>query len=155
MVPRRGNYGRRLADLTIYPPAELCYEPPPHEECEEFPNSYDLALGHRLGSRQIYLRGSSDLVYFSVWQSTKVDGQWVAVARIDCSHGTVHRHQFAADGGNRVTVLATIPNDHSFEFIDHWHPRAARIMEDEWEANYWRWHGDRERRQARNARQRL
>src|SRR5574342_591218 len=94
--PRRGE----LADLGIYP-GDDCYDPPPKTDCDVIPMSIDLDDGHRLGITRYYRRGTSVLTYFGVHQSVLVDETWFPVARIDCSHGMVHRHQFTRNGSNR------------------------------------------------------
>jgi hypothetical protein len=138
--PRKG----KLADMGVYPPDEECYEPPPYEDCEEFQTTIDLAPGHRLGTRQVYRAGTAELVYFAIWQSVLVDGRWQSVARIDCSHSTVHRHQFTRDGGNHRTDLERIPVDHGVDVVDRWYGPAEAMLQNEWEDNYRRWHGDSE-----------
>lgn len=135
--PKKGE----LVDMGVYPAGD-CYEPPPFEDCEEFSDSFDLAVGHRLGVRQVYIRGTSQLVYFAIWQSVDLDGKWHSVARIDCSEGTVHRHQFTRAGENRRTVLEVIPADHGQEVVDRWYSPAEAMLQNDWEDNYRRWHGD-------------
>ncbi|WP_157756632.1 hypothetical protein [Plantactinospora sp. KBS50] len=139
--PKKG----RLADMTSQPPGENCYEPPPDDECEEFAATIDLAPNVRMGTRLVYLRGTSQLVYFAVWQAIKLDGRWERVARVDCHHGTIHRHDFTRSGRNQVTVLAAIPvASGSSELLDRWCTQVESIMQNEWEANVRRWRDDRE-----------
>ncbi|MEU1585689.1 hypothetical protein [Micromonospora sp. NPDC005710] len=131
--------------MTIQPAEDECYEPPPDEECDEFSSTLDLAANVRMGTRQMYMRGTSELVYFAVWQSHKIDGRWEKVVRVDCHHGTVHRHDFARSGDNEMAVLDVIPvKGGTSEFLGSWCTRIELVMQNEWEANLRRWHGDKE-----------
>ncbi|MBX7265838.1 hypothetical protein KIF24_07205 [Micromonospora sp. Llam7] len=139
--PQKG----RLADMTIRPAGDDCYEPPPDEDCEEFPTVIDLAPNVRMGVRTTYLRGTSRMVYFAIWQAIKVDGKWENVARVDCHHGTIHRHDFTRQGDNHVVVLDVIPvAGGASEVLDSWCTQVELIMQNEWEDNLRRWRGDRE-----------
>ncbi|MDQ7903317.1 hypothetical protein RB614_02125 [Phytohabitans sp. ZYX-F-186] len=131
--------------MTIYPLADDdCYQPPPDHECEEFQHHIDLAPGHRMGFRQVYRRGTSQMVYFAIWQAVRQDEEWHPVARIDCSHGTVHRHQFTQLGENHRIVLVEIPVERGREVVDRWYEPAEAMMQNDWVDNIRRWHGDQE-----------
>lgn len=95
-----------------------------------------------MGFRQVYRKGTGEMVYFAIWQAIRHDDEWHPVARIDCSHATVHRHQFTRSGDNHRVVLAEIPMDHGQELVDRWYEPAEIIMQNEWEDNIRRWHGD-------------
>jgi hypothetical protein len=132
----------RLADMAIYP-RDDCYEPPPRGQIECLPASIDLDEGHRLGMTRYYRRGTSVLVYFGINQSVRLDegDGWRDVARIDCSHQQVHRHQFTRSGLNQTEVLEAITSQHGEEIINRWYGRAMHIMLEEWPDNLRRWEG--------------
>jgi hypothetical protein len=130
--PKRG----RLADMTIYPATpDACFVPPPSEACDEFQYSFDLAVGHRYGVRQVFRRGTTVVVYMAVWQATRVDGVWRQVTRLDSSHGYIHRHYFTAAGDEKVERIEDIVAIHADDVLDRWVSRAEDIMQNEWQAN--------------------
>ena len=126
--PRRGQ----LVDMTIQPTQPDCFEPPPPEDCEEIPYFIHADAGHLVGVRQVFRRGTSVVVYFAVWQSILVGGQWREVCRIDSAHGNVHRHDFTVgrDGKNvdsRV-ILEEITAQHAEEILDRWIKTAEEFF---------------------------
>lgn len=135
--PKRGS----LVDMGIYPNDE-CYQPPPAGDCESVPlPAIDLDEGHRIGFTRYYRKGTAVLIYFGINQSVRVGetDDWSDVARIDCSHGTVHRHQFTQSGLNRQEVLEDLTVQRGEQTINRWYERASRIMLEEWQENLRRW----------------
>jgi hypothetical protein len=133
--PKRG----KIADLTIQPQQEPGYEPPPTDECEE--QVWPLLLpepGHKLIIRQVWHRDR--MVDFAVVQVVRTDTGWQSVAKIDCSRGTIHRHQFDRAGEDLWDhrLIKVIPVD-GWDVVDEGYGLALAIMEDEWQENYRRW----------------
>lgn len=136
--PQRG----KLVSMAVVPPPDEPYMPPPDDECEEFTERILLMRGNRLSIRRRFRTGQNTVVEFGVNQVVRVDGGWVDVARIDSAHGEIHRHQFTASGGNRITTLERIPQRDGEELVDRWCAIAADMMENEWQENLGRWRGD-------------
>lgn len=138
---------RRLADMTIPPQPEPLYELPPTHECE----TYDgvrvglLVAGHELCIRFVIWTPRNLVVDFSVEQRMLHEGEWVAVARIDTKHRTVHRHQYSrADPQTDLydrRVLAPIPAIGGYELVNDWYRKATQLLDTEWEENVRRWKG--------------
>lgn len=135
---------RRLADMSASPPPDRPdrYERPPLEDCEEYKQTFDLAVGHKMGLRQRFLRGRNELVDFAVWQKTFDGGAWHDVVRIDCAHGEVHVHRYTRAGEEHRQVLEVIPPDGGPPVIDRWFTRAEGMMQNGWYENVGRWNGD-------------
>lgn len=136
--PQRG----KLVSMAIVPPPDEPYEPPPPDECEEFTERILLMRGCRLSIRRVFRIGQNTVVEFGVNQVVRIDGDWVDVARIDTAHGTVHRHDFTKDGGNHITTLEVIPSRGGEDVVDRWCVTAEKMMQNEWQENLGRWHGD-------------
>ena len=135
---RGGRPLRRLADMADRPPSGAAYRPPPRSACDEVVYPVAVEEGHELVIRQQIYRGK--IVDFSIQQRTLDDGQWHDVARIDCCHSTVHRHQTyrTATGRNDIVVIREIPSE-GWDVVNEAFATAMDVMEDEWEENLRRW----------------
>ena len=138
--PKKGQ----LADMTIHPPPDPVYLLPDPNECvdETWPEGLDPY--NELRARYV-LWESRLIVDFAITQVTLADDGWRKVARIDCAHGVIHRHQFKA--GSDVTVArieyAPIPTDEAgWVFVNDWYDQALKLMLDEWQESLRRWNGD-------------
>jgi hypothetical protein len=133
----------RLIDRSIKPSRDV-YKPPPFE----WEDTYPIYLtGDHDGSDSIVVRMGmyrGKVVDFSINQTTLVDGSPLDVARIDCCHGTIHRHQFHRDGTNvrDRAVLCEIPPDSGWEVVDKHYQLCLDLMNDGWQDNLRRWDGD-------------
>lgn len=141
---RKSPRSNRRRNVPANKPPRRGYVTPPMPDDEEFQYNLDLAAGNRLGVRQVFRRGTTDLVEMCVWQSIRVDGKWEEVSRIDCAHGHVHRHYFTRTGDSKIVPLEDLTQLHAKEALDRWVSRAEDIMKEEWEANVRRWNGDAE-----------
>ncbi|WP_433230537.1 DUF7718 family protein [Micromonospora sp. CA-248260] len=124
--------------MTTYPEEDV-YRRPTCPPAEEFPVDADLAPGHRLIMRPRIYKGR--VVDFALQQmARREDGDWVEVARIDCCHSTIHRHQFVADGTDIYDrrVIQQIPKD-GWEVVNAAFEPAVEAMMAEWEENVRRW----------------
>jgi hypothetical protein len=122
---------------------ETRYTPPPLDACN--PIKFDLHLpdaGHVLKIRAWAYRGK--VVDFAVTQVMFDGADSVNVARIDCSGGYIHRHQFDRNGIDLWDhrKIADIPVENGWEVVDRGYEEALVMMQDEWEGNLRRWHGD-------------
>jgi len=114
--------------------------PPPRSACDEVVYPVAVEVGHELVIRQQIYRGK--IVDFSIQQRTLDDGRWYDVARIDCCHSTVHRHQTyrTVTGRNDIEVIREIPSE-GRAVVNEAFTTAMDVMEDEWEGNLRRWSG--------------
>ncbi|MEV0006068.1 hypothetical protein AB0H28_27815 [Micromonospora sp. NPDC050980] len=93
-------------------PEEEVYRRPTCPPAEEELIDADLAEGHRIIMRPRWYKGR--IVDFALQQLTqREDGEWAEVARIDCCHSTIHRHQFTFDGKDLYDhrVIQQIPKE--------------------------------------------
>jgi hypothetical protein len=119
------------------------YTPPPAEACERFVFDFSLPeAGHVLKVRILTYRGK--VVDFAVTQILFDGADWVNVARIDCCHGYIHRHQFDRDGNDiwDHRKIMDIPHENGWEVVDRGYEEALDVMQNEWEDNLGRWHGN-------------
>ncbi|MBO0868731.1 MAG: hypothetical protein J2P15_09225 [Micromonosporaceae bacterium] len=139
---RGGRFARRLADMAIHP-AQRGYRPPPANQC--FTGTYTIwPMGtqndvHAVAVRYAVYQGL--YVDFSLNQICVVDGISRAVARIDCCHSTIHRHQFNQEGTDllRGEVICEIPAEGGVKVVHNHYQPCLDIMDDEWEDNFRRW----------------
>jgi hypothetical protein len=141
--PKKGS----LVDMSTAPPGDpLGYELPDPDECEEHPGGrIVLASGHELFAR-FTLWKDRLIVEFCVGQVIRQEDTWVAVARIDTCHGSVHKHQLFRKRPNdhlgQQHELARIPESNAWSFIDNWYLQALDHMQRHWTENLRRWrHG--------------
>lgn len=133
---------RRLADMTIYPPAPEPYVPPPPDECLEFVAPIVLARGHELRVRYLLWKDSF-VAEFATMQVTWHSGRWRQVGRIDTDHSKVHRHQLHEhnpdDTQGDIEDLAELSAEGGVELVDRWYVDALDLMENSWEEYLRRW----------------
>ncbi len=70
------------------------------------------------------------------------DGGETEVARIDCCHGIIHRHQFVKSTGEDIydrRPIATIPAADGWQVVHHGYDEAYEIMLSEFNENEKRW----------------
>ncbi|WP_146237497.1 DUF7718 family protein [Georgenia satyanarayanai] len=119
---------------------EAQYKPPPESACDVQVLPIELTETDRLHIRMAIYRGK--IVDFAIMQlSVRDDGEEVHVARIDCCHGTVHRHQYDRRGRDvyeRREIVA-IPATDGWEVVDAAYAEASETMFNEWEENLRRW----------------
>ena len=130
---------RGLVDMSEQV-AEYQYVPPPAHECE--PNHYVVPLAdeQRLEVQSWVQRGL--VVDFAIMQIVTDDqGVDIHIARIDCCHGTVHRHVFDARGEDTINgqVITVIPEKDSAKTVDSEYSLACDRMEAEWQENSRQW----------------
>lgn len=130
--------------MTIPPPPDPKYLLPDPEECEDKTWPVGLDPYNELRARFV-LWQERLIVDFAINQVTLIEDGWSDVARIDCFHGVIHRHQFQR--GSTATIarveFVKIPTDESgWAFVDSWYDQALKMMEDEWEQTLRRWNRD-------------
>ncbi|MFC8438018.1 hypothetical protein ACFUJT_07450 [Streptomyces griseoincarnatus] len=121
-------------------PEEAPYEPPSVPPAEEATWDIMIAPGEELRVRSRTLRGR--MVDFAIMQMTELGwGPWVEVARIDCCHGTVHRHLFTREGGvlKDHQTIRTLSVDASPQVIEEAFDISMEEFLAEWEENIRRW----------------
>ncbi|MFF9393243.1 DUF7718 family protein [Streptomyces griseoluteus] len=118
---------------------EKPYVPPPREVCtvETFP--IYITADDRLTIKQHVYKGK--IVHFAIMQDIREGDIWHHVARIDCCHGTIHRHQYnrAGDDIYDSRVITEIPADNGWSVVDAGYQVAQDAMFDEYEENLRRW----------------
>lgn len=140
MGKNRVAANRRLVDMSEPPTSNDTYTPPPEAACDvqEFPA--ELTDTDRLHIRMVSYRGK--IVDFAIMQlTTDPAGVEYHVARIDCCHGTVHRHQFDRKGNDVYDrrVIVAIPATNGWDVVDAAYADAFDAMFNEWEENLRRW----------------
>jgi hypothetical protein len=132
---------KRLVDMSTPPPPDPVYEPPEDAEEYEFPHESPRPETE-LKVRVRQYRGR--YVYFAIMQMLQVDGCWREIARIDCDHGYVHRHQFNSAGEDlwgRRRICDIPAGEEGQRIVDRMFHKCIRIMQDEVDENVGRWHG--------------
>lgn len=138
--PKRGQ----LADMTSQPPPDPGYLLPNPDDCEDHTWPVGLAPYNELRARYMLWRERL-IVDFAITQITLAEDGWRDVARVDCAHGVIHRHQFQHDSAQTVARIeyAKIPVDDSgWAFVDSWYYQALKMMQDDWQEALRRWNGD-------------
>ena len=139
MANNRNRKRRNLADMTA-DPGDSPYEPPSVPPAEEATWDIMIAPGEELRVRSRTLHGR--IVDFAIMQMTELGwGPWVEIARIDCCHGTVHRHLFTREGGvlKDHQPICMLPSDTSPDVIENAFDVAMDEFLAEWEENLRRW----------------
>lgn len=138
MTKYKGRSTRKLPDMSI-PPAELPeYKPPVGGEVMEYP--VDLGDGHNLLIRQVIYRGMT--VDFAIMQFHEIEGESRQIARIDCCHGSVHRHVMSRSGDDSIDgdVIQEIAVDQNpWSIVDGQFEPCLDKMQNEFLENYRRW----------------
>lgn len=138
----RGRFLRRLADLTVRPPADH-YRAPPDRLC--FKDQYSLDLSEEVTLTVVYKVFRGLIVHFVINHSVLANPKSINIARIDTCHGMIHRHQYDQAGVDLLDhqLIRVIPAGR-YDVVNEGFPDALAIMQNEWEANLRRWRGDAE-----------
>jgi hypothetical protein len=134
----KGTRRSRLADMATVPKQ---YKPPPSPPAIEMNSPMEITDTDTLKIRRVMYH--EKIVDFAIMQFTLEGDDWHQVARIDCCHSMIHRHQFTRDGRDLYDHLEikAIPADGG----DRWNVvhagyfDAYAIMFEEWEDNVRRW----------------
>ena len=115
------------------------YVPPPRDMCQIEVYPVEITPTDRLTIRQQIYRGK--IVNFAIMQDVLESGTWHQVARIDCCHGTIHRHQYNRDGIDLYDhrVIQEIPATRGWAVVDAGYVSAQDAMFNEYEENLRRW----------------
>lgn len=116
------------------------YEPPPVPPAEEAEWTILITSGEKLRVRVRTLHGRT--VDFAIMRMTELGwGPWVEIARIDCCHGTVHRHLFTREGGvlQDLRTIRVLPASIGPEVIEESFDIALDEFLAEWEEDLRRW----------------
>lgn len=128
----------RLADMTTVPKQ---YKPPGVPPAIERNYTLDITDTDMLKVREVVYR--KFIVDFAIMQLTWQAEDWQHVARIDCCHGMIHRHQFDQQGNNLDghAEIKVIPgeDDSRWEIVQDGYWAALGTMQEEWEENLRRW----------------
>lgn len=130
----------RLADMSIQPPPEPGYIPPGLDVATENVTPIDLGMDDQLVIRQRYYRGKT--VDFAIMQKIRIGQKWIDVARIDCCHSMIHRHQFNRQGVDVYDrrVIINIPAEEAgWDIVHAGYDDAYTAMLEEWDQNLERW----------------
>lgn len=141
---QKGKSNRKLPNMSGLGQAHTDdapprYTPPPRHECSivEFPVEINAQL--ESFSRIWVYKGR--VVDFAVMLFSVEHGDRVQVARIDTSHGEVHRHRLTVGQGTvgeRVHI-ATIPVEGGWDFVDQQYSAASAYISTQAEQLYRRW----------------
>jgi hypothetical protein len=122
------------------PPAKIYKPPPAHVGVVRKPWRLWLTSTDILVIRLHKYRGF--IVDFAIQQLLAIDGQEHQVARIDCTGGTIHRHQFVASTGSDIwdhRLIVEIPEEQPWAVITQHFAAARQVMIDEFTENVERW----------------
>ena len=121
------------------------YRPPPCPPAEEKNFRLELTDTDELHVRQVWYRDK--IVDFAIMQLVWEDGERVHVARIDCCHSMIHRHQFNQAGEDVFNhrQITAIPPDagNRWSIVHAGYYSALGTMYEEWADNLRRWRDDR------------
>lgn len=129
---------RRLVDMATIPKD---YKPPPVPPAVELNFKAEITETDELRIRQVVY--TEKIVDFAIMQLHWEGQCHHQVARIDCCHSMIHRHQFTRDGHDlydRLQIKA-IPADGGtrWNIVDAGYHEVLALMYDEWEDNLRRW----------------
>lgn len=133
---RRG----RVVDMSATEPRH--YKPPACPPAVESNFHLDITEDNMLHVRYQVWR---DLItFFAIMQLVLDEGEWKHVARIDCCHDMIHRHQFVRSDGRDIfdrQKIVTIPWDGGtrWNVVNSGYHDALGVMYEEWEENVRRW----------------
>ncbi|WP_035875861.1 DUF7718 family protein [Kitasatospora cheerisanensis] len=140
MANNGGKRRGRVVDMSAGEPAH--YKPPPCPPAVESNTRIEITDTDELRIRmQVY----KDLItFFAIMQMVWDDGEWKEVARIDCCHSTIHRHQFVLPDGRDIhdhQLIVEIPPDggERWSVVNDGYHKALAVMYEEWETNVQRW----------------
>lgn len=144
MVRKPGRAGERRLQRRAAAEAELNeprYEPPTAGECQVEEGIVYLAPDERFVHRVHYF--DHRMVDFCLEIQVRERDTWWPVARIDCTHGHIHRHQLTRSGENdHQTVLCRLPSDDNHEawkLVANQHELACADLDSKWDAYMKRW----------------
>lgn len=135
---RRQSVG--LVDMATRPEPPKPSQPPPASQCEVDETDSELSDTDRL-----YLRVHSyknRIVDFALMQYRKSAGEWIEILRIDCAHGSIHRHEFDPDGTERRIEMKAIPTGKTqqpWDVVDAGYQEAYDWMFDTWDERAKAW----------------
>lgn len=141
-MPQRPDR-RPVPDMTVHPAQPEAYRPPPDHACdvETFPISIT-ETDQLMVRLHLYRHRTVD---FAIMQLVRQDDTWVEVSRIDCCHGTIHRHQFDRTGVDLYDhkVIMDIPasRDDAWAVVGAGYDDALDVMMTEYDENLRRWRG--------------
>jgi len=128
----------RVADMTVVPKQ---YKPPSSPPAVEMNFPIELTDTDELRVRRLMYR--EKVVDFAIMQIVWEDGERAEVARIDCCHSMIHRHQFTKDGRDLYDHLEikSIPADGGdrWNIVHAGYFEALAAMQAEWADNLRRW----------------
>ena len=139
--PVANNSGKRRGRVTDMATVPKQYKPPACPPAVEMNFPIEITETDELRIRQLIYR--EKIVDFAIMQLVREDGLRSEVARIDCCHSMIHRHQFTKDGKDLYDHLEikAIPADGG----DRWNVvhagyfDALAVMQEEWAENLRRW----------------
>lgn len=133
--------GRRSVDMSVDEHQD--YEIPDHDDCDPVACDQDLGDADILRV-QFWTNADDFIVDFAIVQLTRGSSGWCEVARIDCYHSSIHRHQYVRGSDNDVykndprrEICQLSAGDH--ELVHEKYGEALEMMENEWEDNLRRW----------------
>lgn len=118
------------------------YKPPPCPPAVESNFPIEITETDKLHIRQQVYKDF--ITFFAIMQLVREGGEWKHVARIDCCHSMIHRHQFVRSTGLDIydhALIVAIPADGGdrWSVVNSGYHDALAVMWDEWEANVQRW----------------
>lgn len=135
---QKGGLQRKLPDLAIKPVEPPEYKPP--VGAQEWSYTQDYGDGHGVLVVQHIYRNL--VVDFAIMQTYDDGTTTHNIARIDCCHGSVHRHVFAKDGTDLVDrdiIRPIIVGREEWNTVDEEFEPCLDKMEREFLENYRRW----------------
>lgn len=139
--PGKSGRNRGLVDGTIYPDTDSWHYKRPHAAEMEQDGRYTLSpTGHSMHVVQWCYKGKT-VDFALVQQVEEVAGNLQDVAKYDCCHSEVHKHQYHRDRGQiqRNVIVRLSDDNHSWEKIDRAFDECYEQMLNYWDENYRRW----------------
>lgn len=135
---RGRRHEQRLADMST--PAQH-YKPPPIPPAVQLNLPIELTETDELRVRQVMYK--EKIVDFAIMQICYDGEECNEIARIDCCHSMIHRHQFTRDGNDLYDHLEikAIPADGGdrWNIVHAGYYDALGLMQEEWAENLRRW----------------
>lgn len=138
MTKYKGRSTRRLPDMSMEPAPAPEYRPPHGGDLCEYPISLDAE--HMLLVRQVTYRGK--IVDFAIMQFYGEGEAQREIARIDCCHGSIHRHRFDKKGNDvldRDVIKEIVVGQDEWATVDAAFDSCMGKMQLEFMENYRRW----------------
>jgi hypothetical protein len=124
------------------PPKEIYDAPFEADEMPVWGEFFDPDERNRTLVRIWLYRGL--IVNFVLCQQTLRRGRWIEIARIDCCHGEVHRHDVDEHGrrlAKRILIREIPPGEAGWKVVEEEYETARLNMERSWEDRLRRWRG--------------